>query len=67
MAGKYSVILNLPRLQIRDFDSFLRDTELFKDLQLTFYSRSNILETEMKVVEEIDSIVFMITDELKNN
>lgn len=64
-ARKYSDTLNFFKLKIRDYESFLIDTELFKELQLTMYTRSNIVETEMWLVEEIDSVILRINDELK--
>jgi hypothetical protein len=64
-ARKYSDSLRMFRLKIRDFDLFLEDNELFKILQLTMFTRSNILEAEMGVVEEIDQVVEDIDQELK--
>ena len=64
-ARKYSDTLIMFALKIRDYDSFLKDSELFKILQLTMFNRSNIVEAEMGVVEEIDEVVQRIEQELK--
>lgn len=64
-ARKYSDTLNFFKLKIRDYEVFLRDIELFTDLQVSMFTRSNIVESEMEIVEEIDSIILRIDDELK--
>lgn len=61
---KYSDTLNIFSLKIRDYDTFLKDTEVFKILQLTTFIRSTIVEDEMEVVEKIDQVVKSIDQEL---
>ena len=63
-ARKYSDTLKMFNLKIKDFDLFLKDNELFKILQLTTFTRSNLVEAEMEVVEEIDEVVERIEREL---
>jgi len=62
---KYSDTLNIFSLKIRNYDDFLKDTEVYKFLQLTTFIRSAIVEDEMNVVEEIDQVVKSIEQELK--
>lgn len=64
IARKHSDTLEVYRLKIRDYNLFLNDNELFKVLQLSMYTRSGIVEGEMKVVEEIDQVLEMIDQEL---
>ncbi|MFD2823189.1 DUF6090 family protein [Lacinutrix iliipiscaria] len=62
---KYSDTLKMFSLKIRNYDDFLKDTELFKFLQLTTIIRSSIVEDEMEVVGEIDQVIESIDQELK--
>jgi hypothetical protein len=62
---KYSDTLKIFSLKIRDYNDFLKDTEVFKFLQLTAFIRSTIVEDEMEVVEEIDQVLEMIDQELE--
>lgn len=62
---KYSDSLKLFNLKILNYDEFLNDSELFKILQLSMYTRSNLIDNQMEVVEEIDTVSEQIEKELQ--
>ena len=63
---KYSDTIDMYKLTIRNYDDFLKNKELFKVLQLSLYTRINKIDKEMKIVEEINTLVSMINKELGN-
>ena len=62
---KYTDTLNTFPLKIREYQEFLNDDELFKVIQLSMYTRSNLVERQMTVVEEIDKVVERIEQEFE--
>ena len=67
MPQKYSDTLNLYSLKIKDYQNFILDMDLFKTTQLAMFTRSNLVESQMEVAEEIDKTVVLIEQELKKN
>ena len=65
MARKYSDTLKMYSLKIRNYQLFLNDMELFKVTQLAMHTRSNLVESQMNVAEEIDMVIEHIEKELK--
>lgn len=65
VARKYSDTLKLYPLKIRDYQHFLNDMELFKAIQLSIFTRSNLIEEQMTVAEEIDKTIELIEQQLK--
>ncbi len=65
-ARKHSDTLIRYKPIIKNYDDFLKNTELYLTLQLSNYTRSNKIDTEMRVLEEIYDLVLMIDRELGN-
>ena len=65
-AQNHSDTLNLYRLKISNYDDLLKNNELYKVLQLSMTTRSNKIDVEMRVLEEIYDLVLLIDKELGN-
>ncbi|WP_396602470.1 DUF6090 family protein [Algibacter sp. R77976] len=61
---KHSDTLKLFKLKINNYNQFLNDTEMFKIIQLSMYTRSDLIDSQMEVIEEIDTVVEQIEKEL---
>jgi tetratricopeptide (TPR) repeat protein len=65
-ARKHSDTLNMYRLKIRNYDDLLKNNELYKVLQISMFTRSNKIDGEISVLEEIYDLVLLIDKELGN-
>ncbi|MFD2917938.1 DUF6090 family protein [Psychroserpens luteus] len=62
---KHSDSLKLFKLKIANYHQFLNDTELFKIIQLSMYTRSNLIDSQIEVIDDIDTVVEQIENELE--
>ena len=50
---------------MRNYDKLLTDKDLLKTLQLSFWSRSVIVNEEIEIVDAIENVIEGIEQELK--
>ncbi|MFH6770370.1 DUF6090 family protein [Gaetbulibacter aestuarii] len=58
--------IKIYKLKIKDYDEFLRDNNLLKNLQLTLYNRGKKIDVEIQTMEAIDRVIKKIEEELKS-
>jgi hypothetical protein len=63
--SKFADTLSVPKLAINNYENFVNDEELLQTLQIVLFNRSNIINSEMEVLEEINAVTKNIEDELE--
>tara|TARA_R110002124_G_scaffold285115_1_gene463271 strand:+ start:27 stop:803 length:777 start_codon:yes stop_codon:yes gene_type:complete len=62
---KFADTLSVPKLIINNYDNFVNDEILLQTLQITLFNRSNIINSEMEVLQEINAVTKNIEVELE--
>ena len=60
----HSDSISIYKLRINNYDKFLNDNDLMKNLQLSLYSRGKIIDEEIETIKAIDSVIYGIKEEL---
>ena len=60
----HSDSISIYKLKINDYDKFLNDNELMKNLQLSLYNRGRKIDAETETMKEIDDVINGIEEEL---
>jgi len=63
--SKFADTLSVPKLIINNYDNFVNDEILLQTLQITLFNRSNIINSEMEVLQEINAVTKNIEVELE--
>jgi len=57
--------ISIYKLRVTNYDQFLSDNELMKNLQLSLFNRGKLIDDELETIEEIDRVVNGIEEELE--
>lgn len=60
----HSDSISIYKLRINNYDKFLNDNDLMKNLQLSLYNRGKIIDEETETIKAIDSVIYGIEEEL---
>ena len=60
----HSDSISIYKLKINDYDKFLNDNELMKNLQLSLYNRGRKIDAETETMKAIDDVINGIENEL---
>jgi len=61
---KHSDSISIYKLRIDNYDTFLNDNDLMKNLQLALYNRGRIIDEETETISAIDGVIKGIEEEL---
>ena len=61
----HSDSISIYKLRINNYDKFLNDNELMKNLQLALFNRGKIIDEEIEIIKAIDSVIYGIEEELE--
>lgn len=61
----HSDSISIYKLRINNYDKFLNDNDLMKNLQLSLYNRGKIIDEETETIEAIDIVIYGIEEELE--
>ncbi|MFD2824438.1 DUF6090 family protein [Lacinutrix iliipiscaria] len=60
----HSDSISIYKLRINNYDKFLNDNDLMKNLQLALYNRGRIIDEETETIKAIDNVIYGIEEEL---
>ncbi len=62
---KHSDSISIYKLRINDYDKFLNDNDLLKNLQLSLFNRGRKIDEETETINSIDNVINGIEEELE--